>query len=90
MEGIDAYKARHVTLGTNLMDIAEGIAVAAAATAGLPVPLPDGVERPKQNLNDAAALSSTAQNILNAAYSCSHALAELEERFPTTAPPPAP
>jgi hypothetical protein len=90
MSDIVAYKQRLIDLGMSLMDIAEGTAGAAGATAGLPVPLPSGAQRPKVNLNDAAALSSTAQNIVSAAYSCADALAKLETAFPTSMPPATP
>jgi hypothetical protein len=90
MADIAAYKQRLIDVGMSFIDIAESTAAAAGATAGLPIPLPSGVPKPRPNLSDAAALSSTAQNIVNAAYSCADALAKLETAFPTPPPEPPP
>jgi hypothetical protein len=76
-------KQKLTDTGMQLLDIATATATIAGVTAGLPFPLPEDIERPARNYEQAAALSSTAQNIISAAYGCADALAKLETAYPT-------
>lgn len=76
-------KQKLTDAGMQLLDIATATATIAGVTAGLPFQLPPEIEPVTRNYDQAAALSSTAQNIINAAYGCADALAKLEVAYPT-------
>lgn len=92
MASIDDVKGSLRNACVKLIEAGTGSIIAAMATAGLANPrdLPEGMEMPKKNLGDAGALASQAAQTMNAVYDCAHALAELEQQFPTAPASPTP